>query len=297
MSRARERARTGSRRFPPAAAVLAGALLGAVPPAAQGQSQWDVLLHGSGISYLGSEVKNNGYAAGFYGTYFTGWKHLVEVGATRTGITYADGWDLRQTDVSIAYSRFGINGAGRVGIHLISSNDGYTDSGLVFFGGASRYRVGVWSAGAEAALSRFPSYEGGLTALQLAPSVGFTAYNEGGKTLGATFRAYAIQLSKDVGLDGRDFLSAEAGVSFTVGALTMSGYAWAGQQAFAVRSGGFLSFNLPELHTGGYGGDFRWVMTPRSALSAGLYVEHFQDMEVAGDAWARTFTMSLGLTL
>ncbi|MGD8320299.1 MAG: hypothetical protein PVJ02_07590 [Gemmatimonadota bacterium] len=297
MSRVRERARTGSRRFQPATAALAGALLAALPPAAQAQSQWDVLFHGSGISYEDSEVKNDGYAAGFYGTYGTGWKHLVEVGATRTGIAYADGWDLRQTDVSLAYSHFGSNGAGRVGIHLISSNDPYTHGGLVLFGGASRYRVGVWSAGAEAAMSSFPSYDGGLTTLQLAPSVGFTAYNEGGRSLGATFRAYAIHLSKDVGLESRDFLSAEAGVSFTVGTVTLSGYAWSGEQAFAVRNGGFMSFNLPELHTGGYGGALRWVMTPRSALSAGLYVERFRDMEVLGDAWARTFAVSLGFTL
>ena len=165
------------------------------------------------------------------------------------------------------------------------------------FAGASRYRVGVWSAGAEGLWSSYPSYDGGLGVLQVAPSVGFTAYAEGNRILGATLRGYAIHLSRDTGLGATNFFSAEAAVSFTAGSFTVSGFAWGGEQAFAVRSGGFLAFNLSELHRGGYGGGFRWVMTPKSALSAGLYVERFQDMEYLEDASARTLSVSLGFTL
>ena len=276
--------------------AIALAALGHAHPAA-GQSQWDALFYGSGISYRDSQVKDAGVVGGFYGTYGTGYKHLVEVGTTRTGIDYLDGTRLSQWDLSLAYSRFGAKGSGRLGAHLIASTDPLTDRGWILFGGASRYRVGVWSAGAEGTWSSYPGYAGGLDVVQVAPSVGFTAYAEGNHVLGATLRGYYIHLSADTGLGATNFASAEAAVSFTSGSFTVSGFAWGGEQAFAVRSGGFLAFNLSELHTGGYGGGFRWVMTPKSALSAGLYVERFQDMEIAGDAWARTLSISLGFTL
>lgn len=114
--------------------------------------------------------------------------------------------------------------------------------------------------------------------------------------VGGTLKGYWIRPSRDVGLDGESFLSGEASLSLTSGRLTMSGYAWAGEQAFAVRSGGFTVFNLAELHTGGLGGGLRWVLSPRSAVSVGYYRERFQDMGLAGKAWTQTLSASLGIT-
>jgi len=264
---------------------------------ASAQSQWDVLFHGTRISYEESQVKDAGTVLGFYGTYGTGYRHLVEVGATRTGIDYLDGVRLEQTDAALAYSLYGTHGAGRLGVHIISSTDPLTDGGILLFGGASRYRVGVWSVGAEGVWSSYPDYDGGLEALQVAPSLGFTVHAGGDRALGATVRSYLIHLSREMGLGDTDFVSLEATVVYTAGPVTLSGFAWGGEQAFAVRSGGFLAYNLAERHTGGYGGGVRWVMTPRSALSAGLYIERFEDMEVLGEAWARTLSVSLGFTL
>jgi hypothetical protein len=275
--------------------VLAAVL---TPLAANAQTQWDVLFHGSGLAYSDSRLKENGYVAGFYGTYGAGWKHLVELGATWTRINYLDGSALEQGDLSAAYSRFGARGAGRIGAHVILTTDSLTDRGLVLFGGGSVYQPGVWSVGAEGAWSSFPNYGDGLNAVQVAPSLGFSiADGTGTQVVGATLRGYYIHLSGDVGLRNQDFLSAEAAVSFTFGAVTLSGYAWGGEQAFAVRSGGFVSFNLSELHTGGYGGGLRWVVTPRSAISAGLYIERFQDEGFLADATVRTLSASLGFTL
>ncbi len=279
------------------AAVTALALLAADVAPASAQSQWDGLLHGSAISYQDSGVKDGAYSAGFYGTYGTGWKHLVEVGATRTGIDYLDGSTLHQTDVTAAYSRFGARASGRVGVHFIATSDSLTDRGLVVFGGASLYEVGEWSAGAEVALSRYPAYDDGLVVSQLAPSIGLTAYSTGSLVVGVTLRGYGIRLSEDVGLGDTDYLSAEGALSVTAGPVTLSGYAWGGEQAFAVRTGGFTAFNLAELHTGGYGGGIRWVMTPRSALSAGLYLERFQDLGSVDEARSRIVSVSLGFTL
>jgi hypothetical protein len=267
------------------------------PASGAAQSQWDVLFHASALSYGDSEVKDGGSVVGFYGTYGTGWKHLVEVGATLAGIDYLDGSRLDQTDASIAYSRFGAHGAGRIGVHAVSSSDPLTDGGLVLFGGGSRYRVGSWSVGAEGAWSSFPDYQEGLTVAQVAPSVGFTAHTEGGKVLGSVFRAYFIRLSEETGLGATAFVSGEASLSLTTGPVTLSGMAWGGEQAFATRSGGFVVFNLSELHTGGFGAGLRWVTTPRSALAAGIHLERFQDIDGALRAWARSVSVSFGLTL
>ncbi|HSW29918.1 MAG TPA: hypothetical protein VLH75_10590 [Longimicrobiales bacterium] len=277
-------------------ALLVAGLALSAPAAAQ--SRTDVLLHATGLSYQDSQVKDAGWVAGFYGTYGSGWKHLVEVGATRTGVDHLDGWQLRQTDVAAAYGYYGAQGAARAGLHVISGNDVLSDGGMVLFGGASRYRVGSWSAGAEGALSSYGDYDGGLTVVQVAPSVALTkAAGEGRHVLGASLRGYYIKLSEDLGLGSRDFLSGEAALSYTSGRLSLSGFAWSGEQAFAVRGGGFTVFNLAELHTGGFGGGLRWVLSPRSALSAGYYMERFEDMGLANKAWTRSLSASLGYTL
>ena len=278
--------------------AAAGFAVGLSPAAAAAQSQWGVLFHASGLSYSDSQVKEDGHVTGFYGSYGTGWKHLVEVGATRLRINFLDGWQLQQSDVAAAYSLYGARVAGRVGGHLVLSTDSLTDRGLVLFGGMSAYKVGVWNLGTEVAWSSYPDYADGLTVAQAAPTVGFTSVDASGtRAVGVTLRGYLIHLSEETGLGSQDFVSAEAAVSFTSGPLTLSGYAWGGEQAFAVRNAGFLAFNVSELHTGGYGGGLRWVLSPRSALSAGVYIERFQDPDFPGDINGRIFSLSLGFTL
>lgn len=288
--------------------TLAGMILTTVPHALEGQTQWDVLLHGSTLSYLDSQVKEEGYSVGAYGTFGAHWMHLVEVGATFTNIKYLSGYTLEQADLTAAYTRFWPRGSARVGGHAVSSNDPSADGGVVVFGGASAYKVGVWSAGAEGALSSYSDFgSGGLRVAQLTPSAGFTRGDGSGtRFLSGIIRGYYINLSDDLsadwGLEGRSFLSVETSVSITSGSVTVSGFAWGGEQAFAVRQGGFLVFNVAELRTGGYGGGLRWVVSPGSAVSAGLYIERFEDMSLGGTgvgaaARARTLTVSVGFTL
>jgi hypothetical protein len=281
-----------------AVSLVALTIMSLGPKDIMGQSQWDALIHASAFSYADSELKEDGYAAGFYGTYGTGWKHLLEVGASLTRINYLGGYQHRQTDLAAAYNLFGRRGSGRIGAHLLLANDPLTDGGTVVFAGGNAYEVGVWSVGAEGTYSSYPDYDGGLTVAQLAPTAGLTWSNATlTRIVGVTARGYYIRLSDDPGLGDREFLSAETGLSLTTGALTLTAYAWFGEQAFAVRNAGFLVFNLAELHTGGYGGGLRWVTSPRSALSAGFYQESFEDLGLPGEARTRTFTASLGITL
>lgn len=287
--------------------VMAGAVCVAIPGAASAQTQWDVLLHGSSLTYLDSQVKDKGYTAGAYGSFGADWTHLVEVGGTITNIEYLSGYTLEQTDLTAAYSRFWARGSARVGGHVITSTDPLTDGGVVLFAGGSAYKVGAWSAGAEASLSNYSSFGDGLQVAQVAPSAGFTVGDGAGtKFLSGVLKGYYIHLSDDLSegtaLEAQSFLSAEASLSLNAGPVTLSGFAWGGEQAFAVRQGGFLVFNVAELHTGGYGGGLRWVVSPRAALSAGVYIERFDDMEIegletGGAGRTRTLAVSLGFTL
>jgi hypothetical protein len=290
------------RREPGLAAVAGGLFLAvlavSLPTSAGAQSQWDVLLHGSLLSYGESNVKEDGFTGGFYGTFGANWRHLVEVGATRTRIDYLDGSRLQQNDLAAAYSLFGARASARVGGHLVDSSDPLSDGGLVLFGGANLYKVGVWSLGAEGAWSTYGDYGAGLDVTQLVPTAGLTLANDARtRFLGLSVKGYFIRLSEDTGLGSQDFASAEATLSFTAGPITLSGFGWGGEQAFAVRNSGFLVYNLSELHTGGYGGGLRWVVSPRAALSAGVYFETFQDVDLSGDATERSFALSMGFTL
>lgn len=253
-----------------AVAIASVAVL--APTAATTQSQGNVLLSGSVLSYSESQVKEDGYAFGFYGTYGTGWKHLFEVGASRTLINYLSGEQLQQSELAAAYNFFGARGSGRVGGHLILSTDSLTDQGFILFGGAKAYKVGVWSVGADAAWSSYADYGDGLSVAQVAPTLGFSFANATrNRFVSVGLRGYFIHLSTETGLGSQDFLSAEAGASVTSGPLTMSGYAWGGEQAFAVKSGGFLAYNVSELHKGGYGGGGKvGGIAPGSRLGRGL---------------------------
>jgi hypothetical protein len=282
-----------------AVAVVLGGLV--LPSASardlRGQSRTDVLLHGSPLAYSGGS-KDDGFAAGIYATWGADLKHLVELGGTFTRIDYADGYRLDQADLAAAYSRYWARGSVRLGGHYIEATDPLTDGGFVAFGGIGAYRVGVWGAGAEAAFSRYARYGTGLNAFQLAPSVGFSAGRADGAGLfGIVLRGYYIRLAGDTTLAGEEFTSAEGALYYTIRGLTLSATGWDGEQAFAVRSAGFLVFNIPEVHTGGYGGGARLVLTPRSALSAGIYVERLLDMNLGTSATSRAIAVSLGFTL
>lgn len=273
-------------------------LLGSTAASVVAQSQTDLLLHGAVLSYSDSELKDSGYATGVYASWGTGWKHFLETGATYTAIDYLGGYTLEQVDVTAAYSRFWAGGAVRLGAHLVETNDTLTDGGLVAFGGASVYRPGAWSLGTEASLSSYGNYGAGLTVTQLTPSMGISAGDaETGVGVGATLRGYYVHLSEEVGLAQLDFYSGEAGLSLTRGRVTVSGIGWLGEQAFAVRSGGFLVYNIAEMHTGGFGGGMRVLLSPKAALSAGLYVERVRNPTLAGTANSLSLAFSTGFTL
>jgi len=267
------------------------------PAMAQAQSQTDGLVHGAALRFSSTSEKRAGSVVGVYGSYGREWRELFEVGAARTALDYRDGSSFSQSGLVAAYNRFGARASGRAGAHLLASNDPITAGGVALFAGANAYRVGAWSAGTDVTWSRYPNDGAGLDVWQFAPTVGWTVRDATAtRFLSAMVRGYAIALSDDMGLGARHYGSGEASLALTAGAVTVSGFGWAGEQAFAVRQGGFLVFNVAEQHTGGYGGGARWVVTSKAALSAGAYVERFLDPATGRDASATALTASFGFT-
>jgi hypothetical protein len=303
------------------AAVLL--LLGAVGPALQGQTRVDVLFNGTLLNYQDSELKQDGTVGGVYLYVGNGLAHVIEGAFSRTRIDYRDGSNLRQVDLSAAYTHYFTRSTLRAGGHMIDSTDPLTDGGTVVFGSAGLYVPYEWDVGVEVSRSSYPNYDDsdspspspspgpspgpgpggrsgtdGLNVLQISPGAGvvwgdFERYG----SFYATVRGYYIRLSKDVDLGDRTFVSVQASLDYYYKRVTVSGYVWRGAQAFAVRQGGFTAFNLPERHTGGYGGSLRYVLGSRAAATLGAYDERFRDIGVDTDVSTRVFILSLGFTL
>jgi hypothetical protein len=268
------------------------------------QTRVDLLFTGVHLGYAGSETKKDGDVLTAYTYFGQGLSHVLEGTGSFTRIDYRNGSRLEQVDVSAAYLHYFSTSLIRVGGHLIESTDPLTDGGKVLFGSVGLYAPYRWSAGVETAVSRYSAYRdslawgSGLTVTQVSPSAGFTwGDGSGYRFLYATIQGYFIRLSRDVGLEDRSFYSMEATLSYTHGSATFGGFAWHGQQIFAVRQGGFTAYNLPELHTGGYGGSLRYVLTPKSAVTLGVYSERFRDIGFTNDVAATILLLSLGFTL
>ncbi len=288
-----------------AAAVLLAGLLILPPSAAWGQDQtrFDILLHGSLLTYDGSVLKDGGWVAGAYGYLGHGARHALEGAAARTRIDYLDGTHLEQNDLSLAYTHYFPRVSLRAGAHYIDTNEVLTDGGYTLFASVGPYVPYVWNANVEVAYSSYPNYSLGMSVLQIAPGVGLSFGNaEGTRFLYASGRGYYIRLLEELALESgevldREFLSAEMKLDYFHGRATVSGYVWSGEQAFAVRQAGFTTYNLPEKHKGGFGGTLKYALGQKVAAAVGAFSEQFRDIGYDEDVSLTVLYLSLGFTL
>ncbi|MBI4870692.1 MAG: hypothetical protein HY814_03905, partial [Candidatus Riflebacteria bacterium] len=76
----------------------------------------------------------------------------------------------------------------------------------------------------------------------------------------------------------KDLVSVEDRLTFTRNRWTSSLQVWSGSQAFAVRDGGFVVFNLAEEHTGGAGATLRYALRPDWSVAAQASLERFREL-------------------
>ena len=184
----------------------------------------------------------------------------------------------------------------RLGGHLITSEDPFTDQGWVAFGGAEYFGSSRWAAGVDGYFTKYPKFQEPLEVVQLAPHLGLTLWHGAHHTWQNDLRGYWIHLNQDT-FGQRDCFSLEDRLSLNWRRCTFSAFGWAGEQLFAVRNDGFALFNLGEKHKAGYGAEARYAFSDRLALTLRASREHFRDLAITPNAWSDLYLVMLSVNL
>ena len=266
--------------------VLWISLISVVPLVGYAQIPWSKSIQsgGSGYFYQGSVVKESGWSIEGYGSGL--WKnHRLEVGGMYTRIHFKGGAVLRQQEYTLSYttyikSRVWLRG----GMHGIFSTDEATHRGWVGFLGIGLYQLHRWYAGIEGYLSQYPQYPGGLSVRQIMLSWGRTLFElYTNHTLTVEVQPVWIALSRSDITGKRNYFAVYNQWSLSLNRWLFRGILWAGEQVFAVRNGGFLVLNLPEHHTGAFGGIVSYTFTPAFKPWIGFFREQFRDIGYVED--------------
>lgn len=258
----------------------------------------DLLVYGSPIDYHQSVVKTRGWLVGGYGYLGLGRRHGFEASLARTHIGYVDSTKLDQTDVTAAYAYFGDKVRWRLGGHLVNSDDSLTNRTPVLFGGVALYRPYNWSLGVDASYSDYAHYLVPLHVVQISPALSWTLGEAARlRYLFVEVKGHYIRLSQDIGIGEMDLFSMESSVSFIQDGWVVSAFLWSGEQIFAVRTSGFTVFNLPEKHTGGYGGSVKRLLNEHASLTLSVHHEQFRDIGYSEDVSLLLIQLSCGVSI
>lgn len=275
--------------------VLLSLALGSVVYA--GSVRFDAITYYGHVDYDSGSIKQDAHLAGLYSYVGCGLSHLFEAELDYTEINYRNGFMLQQRDYTLCYSNFSIPyWRFRVGGHYLESEDDLTDGGWVAFAGAHYYVSGRWDAGADVYYSRYDDYDPDLKVYQVTPHFGINFWQTWQFTCRSDLKGYYINLGEDVGLGARDLYSVEERLSLYTRRWTYSVFGWVGEQSFAVRNDGFTVYNLSGEHTAGYGGEVRYVLSDRAALTLRVAKEEFEDFPGGDDTDSVTCTILLGYT-
>ena len=241
------------------------------------------------LDYHGTASKDHANSAGVYAALGQGLTHLLEVEGDLIHKFYRGYDSLRQWDATAAYANYSIPGIKlRMGGHLVSSDDPYTDGGYVLFGGVDYQDPGSWSAGMEGCFTKYPNLQIPLEVGQLTPHFGITLWRAPGLAWENDVRGYWIHLGRE--FDGRqNYYSVEERLSLKWHRWTLSGMGWVGQQMFAVRNQGFALYNMAEDHRGGYGAEIRHTFGRHLEIGFRFSREHFRDLAITPNATSESY--------
>jgi len=225
-----------------------------------------------------------------YAAYRSASGYVWEGAVENTQLHYQTGTDLDQTDMTLALtSHRQSSRAYRFGLHAISSDDNDTDEAFTLFAGFSRYHPYDDSYGGSVYYSHYPNID--LQIWQVVPKVG--KYLGDPIITGTFFIQGKLNLIAIEG--GNSYFSAEGEVSWYYGAVSLSLGAWGGTQLCAVRNDGFIVYNQPDKHTGGFKFQAGYALTDNLGLKAGISQEQLTETTGA-DADLTVYSLSLGFT-
>jgi hypothetical protein len=268
-----------------------------VPITAATNTRLDLIPYVGGIHYTGTVAKDRSLITGLYGYYGIGMEHTIEADASWTRIDYdsATASRVNQYDTTLVYTNFGIlDWKWRVGAHLITSNDNPTE-GMVLLGGVHNYEPSRYSRGVDVYISRYADYAPAMDVHQVTGTWGF--YLERSPKTYLKAQAHYIHVSDDIGFDRQHYGSGELSLVHPIGKWTVTVFGWAGQQVFGVQKDGFVAYNLPEKHEGGYGGSLGYAVSSTSSAKLDFVQKNFKELASPADAqasqllllWQQTF--------
>jgi hypothetical protein len=227
------------------------------------------------LDYGHDSIKSYGDIWGIYGLLSA--VNSLEADYEYTDLQFRDGLRLNQHDCSAVYSYLEVPDLKlRLGGHAIANNDPFSNGAWIVLAGAHVYQTDRWDVGADAYFTRYDGQPANKSITQIVPHLGIRQPVNECLSLRADLRGYYITTDREVwSTDKEDFYSLEARVGLDRDDWGLGLFGWTGEQVFAVRQDGFIVFNLNELHTGGYGGELRCHVTPRSQATLRLADEYF----------------------
>ncbi len=227
------------------------------------------------LDYGHESIKDCGSIWGIYGSLSA--VNSLEADYEYTDILFRDGWRLEQHDWTAVASYLEVpNWKLRLGGHTIANNDPLSNGAWVVIAGAHFYQAARWDVGADAYFTRYDGQPTNKSITQFVPHLGLQQPVDDDCSLRMDVRGCYINTDSEIWDTGReDFYSLEARVGLDRDWLGLAFFGWTGEQAFAVRQDGFVVFNLNELHTGGYGGELRCLVAPRSQLTVRIADEYY----------------------
>lgn len=236
------------------------------------------------VNYDHSAVKSSGNLFGAYGYYGVG-LHAFDGEVDHFDLDRKTISNLSQWDLSAAYANYVIpHWRLRLAGHYIISDDHPTDDGWTLAPSAHYYAPnGKWDAGLEADYSRYSHYTPGLDVLQLAPGFGIVIKQTRNMTLRDDVKGYWIHLGENIGTQ-RNLYSIEDNLSLFWRKWTFSAFGWGGKQAFAVRSEGFVVYNLNEEHKYGFGGEVRYTINQHFSVNGRYTRERYRELGASNDS-------------
>ena len=256
-----------------------------------------VISYAGYINYGSRAVKRNDRFAGAYAYLGLGLAHSIEAEVDYTRTTYRSDFDLEQWDYTFVYTNNSIsNWRIRLGGHYITDDAGFTDDSYTTITGLHYCVDDLWDAGLDFYYSRHSDYDPDLSVYQISPHIGGRLWENEHFTLRGDLTGHYIYLDEKVGLGERGFHSLEARLSLIGHRWSCGIFGWRGEQAFAVRNDGLTVYNLPELHTSGYGGDVRLRLTDHVALTLRAARENFEDFWYRRDTHSTKAMVLVGIS-
>lgn len=236
------------------------------------------------VNYDHSAIKSSGNLFGAYGYYGIG-SQAFDGEVDHFDLNRKTIPNLNQWDLSAAYANFAIpHWRLRLAGHYIISDDHLTDNGWTLTPSVHYYAPNAkWDAGLEGAYSRYSHYTPALDVLQLTPGFGFVIKQTRDMTLRDDVKGYYIHVGENIDTQ-RNLLSIEDNLSFFWRKWTFSANGWIGKQVFAVRSEGFVVYNLNEEHKYGFGGAVSYNINQHISVNGRYTLEHYRELGASNDS-------------